>query len=104
MLQSMGSQRVSHDCVTELNRKKDELGELLAKEKGIIFRPGYLHFWGKGYGSGFIMQIASPSSEGDGEGPCDRLLPNWLIKFAFLGRVETAISLGIKSSFGVISF
>lgn len=50
------------------------------------------------------MQIASPSSEGDGEGPCDRLLPNWLIKFAFLGRVETAISLGIKSSFGVISF
>lgn len=57
--------------MTELNRKKDELGELLAKEKGIIFRPGHLLFWGKGYGSGFIMQIASSSSEGDGEGPCD---------------------------------
>ena len=29
MLRSLRSQRVSHDCVTELNRKKDELGELL---------------------------------------------------------------------------
>ena len=27
-----------------------------------------------------------------------------LVKMTFLGRVETAISLGIKSSFGVISF
>ena len=102
MLQSLGLQRVSHEWLTELNRKKDELGELLAKEKGIIFRSGHFLFGGKGYGSGFIMQIASPSSEGDGEGLYDRLLPNWLS--LHFRKVETAISLGIKSWFGIISY
>ena len=49
----------------------------------------------------------------DGEGPCDRLLhyvgadqkiPNWLIKITFLVKAETAVELGIKSRFGIISF
>lgn len=53
------------------------------------------------------MQIASVFLWGDGKLPCDRLpywckIPDWLIKIMFLGQVETAIRLGIKSRFGIM--
>ena len=34
----------------------------------------------------------------------DQNIPDWMIKITFLGKVETAIGLGIKSTFGIMVF
>ena len=37
-------------------------------------------------------------------GADQKLVPNWLIKITFLGKVETAIKSHIKSRFGIMGF
>lgn len=76
-------------------------------EERIIFRPEHLHVGGREH-QGFLSCKLSVLSMEDGEGPHDRLpvghkIPAWLITIMFLVEVETAVRLGIKSGFGILS-
>lgn len=79
--------------------------ELLTKEQKGLFLGLDVFASAQENGKGFIMQIASFYR--GLEGPWDKLLlrdqktPDLLIKNMFLGEAENAISLGMKSQFGI---
>lgn len=88
--------------------KKGAQGAISKRKERIILRQGPL--FGERDWRGILSCRPPLLFMGNGENTCDRLLvlpqkiPDWLIKFAFLGKGETAIGSGIKSRFSIITF